>query len=535
MVSRDDGAEEAMGTNPVWPTRPVAVVMGPAINLAVAPEAPEGPEGLGALLLAHPADTDDEKARRDTFQLIMQGFHAATRTLSDRYQQACKEVQTIVQRSLRKSAAIDHTFVWGASAAVHRWVKAVHPAMDCMGESLEEQSRLLQMARQAGKEAMEVTGLTSSGRESVPHSGHAQGRHPHSGSTRTHTEKAIEAVNVQLLALVHCHVLPQQAGVFLASLLQVMCSYRQEMDGMATSQVILPGQIVPNLWGVSQTMMEGLTLLGPPNCPASWPASLVEWVSAEPVNKATPVGLTTPVKHDTSSVPSKGKLHPGSSGKKSAPPKQITDYWEDNERKKEDEESGQREEERCQKKPSGPVLSLDEHEESVTLLTSKAAPSQVSQGSRLPTHTPSEGKRSRSRVQQASPVQFNSSEDELLSDKTGEPEPKSRKKDHTTLELMIIDDDDDPLLERPKGMGKKEKSHAYTQEELDSLDSLLLWLKSEARSIQYTMETAGLTKYRNDHVLGLKGAPNTDDHSTYLSEVKKESWSYPAKGNLSTV
>ena len=49
------------------------------------------------------------------------------------------------------------------------------------------------------------------------------------------------------------------------------------------------------------------------------------------------------------------------------------------------------------------------------------------------------------------------------------------------------------------------------------------------------METAGLTKYRNDHVPGLRGAPNTDDHSAYLSEVKKESWSYPAKGNLSTV
>ena len=142
---------------------------------------------------------------------------------------------------------------------------------------------------------------------------------------------------VQLSALVHRHVPPQQARVFLASLLQVMCSYWQEMDGMATSQVILPGQIVPNLWGVSQTMMKGLTLLGPLNCPASWPASLVKRVSAEPIKKATPAGLTTPVKHDTS-VP-KGKLHPGSSGKKLAPPKRITEYWDDDERKKEDEES----------------------------------------------------------------------------------------------------------------------------------------------------------------------------------------------------
>ena len=68
--------------------------------------------------------------------------------------------------------------------------------------------------------------------------------------------------------------------------------------------------------GVSWSMMEGLTLLGPPNCPASWPASLVKRVSADPANRASPVGLTTLVKCDTSSVSGKGKLPPGSSGKK---------------------------------------------------------------------------------------------------------------------------------------------------------------------------------------------------------------------------
>ena len=98
-----------------------------------------------------------------------------------------------------------------------------------------------------------------------------------------------------------------------------------------------------------------------------------------------------------------------------------------------------------------------------------------------------------------------------------------------------MDDDDDPLPDRPKGMGKKDKSCAYTQDKLASLDSLLLRLKSEARSIQYAMETAGLAKYCNDHVPGLKSAPNTDDHSAYLAEVKRESWSYPAKGNILTI
>ena len=84
-------------------------------------------------------------------------------------------------------------------------------------------------------------------------------------------------------------------------------------------------------------------------------------------------------------------------------------------------------------------------------------------------------------------------------------------------------------------MGKKGKSHVYTQEELAGLESLNLWLKSKAQSIQYGLVTAGLTKYRNSHVPGLQGALNTDDHSAYLTEVKKESWSYPTKGNLCTI
>ena len=509
MVSRDEGAKEVMGTNPVWPTGPVATVTGPAVNLAMAPEASEGSE---APLLADPADTDDEKACRDAFQLIMQGFHAATRTLSNSYQQACKEVQNIVRRSMKKSTAMDRMFVWGASATVCQWVQAVQPAMNCMEESLEEQVCLLQVARQAGKEATkDILALLPV--EESPYLTPVVPKEdiltPALQVTQTHMEKAIAAINVQVLALVHRHIPPQQALVFLASLLQVMCSYWQEMDGMATSQVILSGQIVPNLWGVSQTMMEGLTLLGSLNCPASWPASLVERVSAEPNKMATLAGLTTPVKSDTS-VP-KGKLNPSLSGKKSAP-KRIVEYWDDDERKKEYEESCWQEEERCKKKPSGPVLSLDEHEESVSLLTSKAVPGRVSQGSGLPPCTQSEGKWSRSKVRRASPIWYNSLEDEPLSDKTGKPEPKSRKKDETTLELMIVDDDDNPLPDRPKGMGKKDKSHAYTQDELASLDSLLLQLKSEARSIQYAMETARLTKYRNDHVPGLKSAPNMDDH-----------------------
>ena len=58
-----------MGADPTGPTGQEATVTGPTVNLTMAPEAP---------LLADPADTDDEKAHRDAFQLIMQGFHTVT-------------------------------------------------------------------------------------------------------------------------------------------------------------------------------------------------------------------------------------------------------------------------------------------------------------------------------------------------------------------------------------------------------------------------------------------------------------------------
>ena len=107
--------------------------------------------------------------------------------------------------------------------------------------------------------------------------------------------------------------------------------------------------------------------MGPPTCPASWLASLVERVDGEPTKRATLVPPVTPVKSD------KGKSSSGSSGKKSQP-KQIPDFWEDLEREIEDKESRKWEEERHHGKSSGsPILSLANHEEPVSSLISKTA------------------------------------------------------------------------------------------------------------------------------------------------------------------
>ena len=58
---------------------------------------------------------------------------------------------------------------------------------------------------------------------------------------------------------------------------------------------------------------------------------------------------------------------------------------------------------------------------------------------------------------------------------------------------------------------------------------------SERRGLGSSIQPrASYPEYRNLHILNLKGPPNTDDHSAYLSNVKDMSWSYPAKGNLIT-
>ena len=186
-------------------------------------------------------------------------------------------------------------------------------------------------------------------------------------AAQKHIEEAFLCLHHKLPVLVHQHVPPAQAGVFLAAIFQIMCTYRQEMDNMVLSQTVMPAQVIPNMWGVQQGVIEDLSLLGPPTCPASWPASLVEWVDGHPA----PAQRATLVPPVTLAKSSSGKSSSGSGVKKSKP-KKILDFWNDSEREREDEESNKWEKEkRCQKSRGGPILSLADHEEPVSSLTAK--------------------------------------------------------------------------------------------------------------------------------------------------------------------
>ena len=219
---------------------------------------------------------------------------------------------------------------------------------------------------------------------------------------------------------------------------------------MATNQVFLPCQIVPNLWGSHRGLLEELSLLGPPSCSASWPASLVERVTAVPACQNVPGSSKTLTK---SNLPPPGAAKTTSdSGKKphhSA--KQAAGlFWKDDARGKEDAEARKLDEKHW-KKSTGPVLSLGNHEELISNLLKRAPPSRVSQP---PGKAPSSGSQHREKAR-GKHIPGDGSDDDPLSDRADEPKAKNCKRDPTP-DLVVLDNDDNtPLPGKAKGTGKK--------------------------------------------------------------------------------
>ena len=165
---------------------------------------------------------------------------------------------------------------------------------------------------------------------------------------------------------------------------------------MAMNQVLLPCQIVPNLWGSHRGLLEGLSLLGPPSCSASWLASLMERVTAVPTCQNIPGSSKTPTK---SNLPPPGAakttLDAGKKPHHSA--KQAARlFWKDDARGKEDVEACKLEE-KCRKKFTGSMLSLGDREELISNLL-KWAPHKLGfpasrQGPKFRIATPGKGPR----------------------------------------------------------------------------------------------------------------------------------------------
>ena len=319
------------------------------VPMLIPDEAPEGVQvGDDQAEASDYEQPQEPEEPLEPYQIVLQGFQTVSQTLSAVYRAASAEIQIIVWKSLAKTTAEDRTLVWGTSVAIRQWIDSVRPAMAGSEKSTKDQAQLLAEARQAGKDVLETI-LNFIPEEEEPKLTLVFPRATHLlapalAVARWYTDDALQNIHTQLSDLVKKHVPEEQAGAFFNTILQVTCSFWQEMDNMATNQVFLPSQIIPNLWGCCRGLLEGLSLLGPPSCLASWPASLVEWVIAIPAPQNVPGSSKTPTK---SNPPPSGvvKATPDSGKKSHQSAKQVAGlFWGDPERGKEDAEVRKQEE-----------------------------------------------------------------------------------------------------------------------------------------------------------------------------------------------
>ena len=335
-------------------------------------EVPEGVQpGDDQVEASDSEEPQEPEEPLEPYEIVLQGFRTISQTLLAAYGAASAEIQIIVRKSLAKTTAADQTFVWGASGAIRHWLDSVRLAMAAMEKSTKDQAQLLAEAQQAGKDALNSI-LEFFPEEQEPQLTPVFPRATHLlalalAVARRHTDEALRDIHTQLVDLAKEHVPQEQVRALFNTILQVTCSFRQEMDNMATNQVFLLNQIIPNLWGSHRGLLEGLSLLGPPSCSASWPVSLVEQVTAVPTCQNVPGSSNTPTRsnHPLSGV---AKTTPDSGKKSHQSAKQAAGlFCGDKARGKEGAEAHKLEE-KHQKKSTGPILSLGDHEDSIANL-----------------------------------------------------------------------------------------------------------------------------------------------------------------------
>ena len=348
-----------------------------------------------------PKDPQDDSPQ--PHRQVLQGFQTVAQTFSAAYGSASSDIQQVIQRSLRESTNDDRTFIYGASNAICRWVESVHPAMagSEMGKGgteagkdtkvTKDPTQLLADMRKAGQDAVDAV------LDLIPEVEHKLSLvYPRIDVASVlnischHTEEALKNVHTQISDLIRTHVVgPEQAGVFFNTILLITCSFRHQMDKMAINLLFPGSQLVPNMWSARREVLEGLSLVAPPSCSASWPASLVEWVTPVPGTSGQSGSAKTPTKPCN---PGAGKLTPGS-GKKTTPIQQAAGmFWGDKKKREKEDADARAQEEKHRKRPSRPILSLDEHEHSITELTNRAAPSRSAQpSSKTQSSTPKDG------------------------------------------------------------------------------------------------------------------------------------------------
>ena len=252
-----------------------------------------------------PQDPQDDSLQ--PHRQVLQGFWTVAQTFSATYSVASSDIQQVIWRSLRESTNDDRTFIYGTSNAIRHWVESVCPAMasnetDKGGTEdtkvTKDPTELLADMRKARQDALDaVLNLIPEVEHKLPPVYPRIDVASILNISHHHTEEAQKNVHTQILDLIRTHIVgPEQAGVFFNTILPITCSSRHQMDEMAINLLFPGSQLVPNVWSARQEVLEGLSLVAPPSCSASWPASLVERVTPVPGTSGQAGSAKTPTK-----------------------------------------------------------------------------------------------------------------------------------------------------------------------------------------------------------------------------------------------
>ena len=282
------------GTNPgpPGPSTPLATVVqarvlaSPALAIAMAQFSRENP--------MQDINSNNNKPHKD-YKGIIEGLNAVAKVMSTGFEEACVAVQETVNQALETATAHDRQFIKEASTSLIQWVRAVQPAMDCIGRPLHEHTQLLDSARQAGMRiTRKILGFFTGeddGEQTNPLSDIMVRAF---AAARAPTDKAVASLHEQLPDLADQFIPPGQEGVFLSGAFSVIVLYYQEVNNMVLSQTVVPTQVVPGIWGARQGLLASVSLLAPQTCPVSWPAQLVERVNPEPEKQEEPARADAP-------------------------------------------------------------------------------------------------------------------------------------------------------------------------------------------------------------------------------------------------
>ena len=232
-----------------------------------------------------PQDPQDDAPQ--PYRQVLQGFRTVAQTLSAAYGSASSDIQQVIRRSLRESTNDDRTFIYGSSNTIRHWVESVRPAMagNETGKAgteagkdtkvTKDLTQLLADVREAGQDAIDaVLNLIPEVEHKLPLVYPRIDVASVLTISRNHTEVALQNVHAQISDLIRTHVAgPEQAGVFFNTILPITCSFRHQMDKMAINLLFPGSQLVPNVWGAHWEVLEGLSLVSPLSCLASWPVS----------------------------------------------------------------------------------------------------------------------------------------------------------------------------------------------------------------------------------------------------------------------